>query len=1168
MAENDDAMVETAGEHINLYSKTTSLPNDSCSYDRYSGQTANEGGAIYQENGSLEIKNINFTSNTSTYGGGAIHSRAKNGTLSGFKVTGGTFSLNQAGDGGGAIRARNGATITNVTFTENKTATGSGGALYLDNGGEISQSSFAGNLATSSGEGGAIYGKGALTIIGSDFSGNETTKGQGGALYLNCASAEISNSSFDGNKSTDDHAGAIFVAGGTSTISGTAVFSNNTAGTWGGAIYNTATLSITDASFSENSAKLGGAIMNTGTLTLSNVTFEGNKGTQEASSGAFYNLGGTVVIEGEIRLMKYRDQINNTGTIIIDAAKFFGESDTGSVIKSVVTAASGDWYHAGNDTAVLGLKETEYGDGKKYLYSHTASGYKVAKGYDDVAIDSSIGVVGSCKGDFVQVNNDTAVYLLSEGPNHTSITAAFEAEGINTVIAKDGGESGHFTIDEGKKLILSDFTIYKAGNAGAAGSIQVYGTLEAYDRNQFYGNEASASGGAVRVYSTGKASINNCILYENKAVGTDGAGGAIFSEGNLNVSDTVFYNNRAGALGGAICVGSGTATISNSHFLTADDVVTSFGNVTFLGANTINATVNGSGFNVSEASFIFHDYSSAKLSGIEYRKHGLEVTSDFAGAKALTFKGTEGVTFSGTGNTVANTVTIEGDLTAWFIASNGKALTFATNADFANAAISVVDTKGTEDTADDVMKKDSSFVIGNYSYTFSNIDTQLTLNRSVDTAAFEAAVENAEAGSTVTLAGVSAGNADITGRADIGLEINSVTGIGKLYAAGADLTVSGTIEASRVYGGEKTAINSGSSDQTFGDIVFDASTTVEGSIAQIIGGGVLLVGGDGAVSGNKTGNVTINGSVNADIVSGGWAVGARSASNTGSITIGSNNTASTTLTINSNGSFGSVNGGCFVQNSALTSVTQIGNINLDINAGTYSLNIIGGINTVNTATRTSVEMAVEGNISVSLSNATIQNHVFGGNDGEGTVDGNTTITIGSNVIFDNTRSAVCGDSRAYAGNNYVTGERKLVFDVSEATADSKVKLNANHVLAFDSVECADWSLVDVSAVQRWDFLCETSLDFGTEATNSFAGDTLTVYNEDTLGDLSEAKQIFRGDTAGFAESKTVKLFGSSAEYGTVGDDTGWFASAGDDYSYLLKEDNNGLYISKVAGTLA
>ena len=66
----------------------------------------------------------------------------------------------------------------------------------------------------------------------------------------------------------------------------------------GGGIYNSGTMTVSNSTFSSNSADRGGGIRNRNTLTVSNSTFSGNSGA--VSGGGINNFDGLVTLKNTI----------------------------------------------------------------------------------------------------------------------------------------------------------------------------------------------------------------------------------------------------------------------------------------------------------------------------------------------------------------------------------------------------------------------------------------------------------------------------------------------------------------------------------------------------------------------------------------------------------------------------------------------------------------------------------------------------------------------------------------------------------------------------------------------------------------------------------------------------------------------------------------------------
>ncbi|MCM1264581.1 MAG: hypothetical protein NC200_00125, partial [Candidatus Gastranaerophilales bacterium] len=215
-------------------------------YDEESGKTIQSdvsgtsymgsGGAIYNENGTINITNTTFTSNQAgeDSGGGAIYN--ENGTINIYEGT--KFTSNSA-----KVKYTDTWKENGKTYKESKYI-GYGGAIFNSQGFLNIQGSkdamvlFKSNQAGDAG--GAIYNDdGQLNINYAKFESNKSV-GVGGALFLNHLDSEtatthtISNSVFSKNSAVSG--GAIFLAGGHLQLADTS-FTNNTAKETGGAIY-------------------------------------------------------------------------------------------------------------------------------------------------------------------------------------------------------------------------------------------------------------------------------------------------------------------------------------------------------------------------------------------------------------------------------------------------------------------------------------------------------------------------------------------------------------------------------------------------------------------------------------------------------------------------------------------------------------------------------------------------------------------------------------------------------------------------------------------------------------------------------------------------------------------------------------------------------------------
>ncbi|MBP5707697.1 MAG: hypothetical protein J6W79_01740, partial [Alphaproteobacteria bacterium] len=339
------------------------------------GNSASNGGAIYNANtGRMEVGGT-FTSNNASSWGGAIYNAGnltvadntafnynKAGSVGGAITnalgtsvltlgSGVTFTGNEAGNDGGAIGNYKGATLVNgTTFTGNKAQTGTtdvdaigGGAMSLgaESTTQIANATFDSN--TSGFNGGAIGTRNALSasnvaaaldITDSIFTGNKalgtvTSTFKDGTITLTGGNGGALDNHFYNSASKDGYA---YVSGSTFTnneaLNGGAIYNNGTADSAG----NIAKLYLSDSTFGNNAASdKGGAIYNKGTLSLvaenDDVSFFGN--TANGSNNDIYNVGTLNLNASSNRLISFAGGIDGaSGTMDITGEGLVDVSNT------------------------------------------------------------------------------------------------------------------------------------------------------------------------------------------------------------------------------------------------------------------------------------------------------------------------------------------------------------------------------------------------------------------------------------------------------------------------------------------------------------------------------------------------------------------------------------------------------------------------------------------------------------------------------------------------------------------------------------------------------------------------------------------------------------------------------------------------------------------------
>ena len=280
------------------------------------GGNEDEGGVIYMSSGKLTLDSVNIYQGYSDDKGGAIY--IKGGEL---YMTGGSLIESWSGGDASGVYVTDDAYVKfdGVTFDDNSTAEGKGGAVYVDSAREvvIENCTFMGNAA--SGNGGAVYIDGGdyqVTIAHTKFSGNHSYE-NGGAIHFEGGSGSVQSCIFVDNNSDID-GGAICCADGAKvTVSGQdsdlCTFSQNSSWKSGGAIrVKGGELTLTNATFERNRAQEHGAglyINNDAVVQLENVSFTGNVATQQA---------GGILIGEDDNLISFKGKIvvkdNSAGT--------------------------------------------------------------------------------------------------------------------------------------------------------------------------------------------------------------------------------------------------------------------------------------------------------------------------------------------------------------------------------------------------------------------------------------------------------------------------------------------------------------------------------------------------------------------------------------------------------------------------------------------------------------------------------------------------------------------------------------------------------------------------------------------------------------------------------------------------------------------------------------
>ncbi|MET3961641.1 hypothetical protein ABIE44_001575 [Marmoricola sp. OAE513] len=503
-----------------------------------------DGGAIYNNSGSVTTNGTTFTGNTAVRQGGAIIQIAGTTTLTGSTISGSSAGLGGAIANGGI----NGSALSN------------GGTVTID-GGTLSGNTANGGTSTNLGNGGAIYNGGAVVVKnGATFSGNKVVAntnatpgitGYGGAIASFALTSTAAPSlTFTNATINGDNAGTP-VAGGNAVVGGAIAAAGNIGA--GGAA---TTIAATGLTLSKNVALGGGGIYSTGPVSLTDSTVTQNKATH-ASAG----LGGGIYAT---------PQAGTTPTLTLDNTKVTGNDGVaggGGIVTTINTVVkNGSKVNA--NTGAIGAG----------IYTAAPLSVTGSEVNDNDAGNSGGGIYTGAAATITdsQLNGNTAVFL----GGAFSTTAA----------------AGSLTMTGGT---MSDNVAFAAGGAFIGNSLNA-----SFDDTDLIGNTSTGGNfGGGAIFSAGQLTINKAQISGNKADGSSGNGGAIFSgtddenvTTSLKITNSTLSDNEAFA-GAAILTGSNKASSTNKTSISNSTIdgnaasgpfgVLSFSNPTSIVASTI-----------------------------------------------------------------------------------------------------------------------------------------------------------------------------------------------------------------------------------------------------------------------------------------------------------------------------------------------------------------------------------------------------------------------------------------------------------------------------------------------------------------------------------------------------------------------------------------------------
>ena len=258
---------------------------------------------------------------------------------------------------GAGVFVKGNATITNSTFTDDSGSEGAG--ICNDGTTKVTNCTITGD---STGFLGGLYNSGKLNVYSSTISNNKgggVYNGKKGTTYL-------SGCTISGNSGVIDGGGLSNQYGGTLTLTGCTVEGNYAE--IGGGLYNAGTATITDSTFSGNTATgssgggqgggvSSGLLQSKAMLTITGSTLSGN--TAKLGGGGLFNNGTAKVTDSTIA----DNFANQAGSLLASNGGGVDNSGTATLLACTVTgntttADGGGLYNGGLGSDIMSLEDT------------------------------------------------------------------------------------------------------------------------------------------------------------------------------------------------------------------------------------------------------------------------------------------------------------------------------------------------------------------------------------------------------------------------------------------------------------------------------------------------------------------------------------------------------------------------------------------------------------------------------------------------------------------------------------------------------------------------------------------------------------------------------------------------------------------------------------------
>ena len=664
-----------------------------------SASEAGQGGAIFNNGGTVAITGSTLTGNNSTYsgtddGGGAIFNNGSGA----ITVNSTTVSGNDSGAAGGGIFSNGGTVNVNAsTLSGNMAATGGGGITNLGGTLNLTNTTLANNSAVASGGGVLTSGGGLVNAINATLSGNIAGASGGGIANLGSTVTLTNTIALGNDAAADTEISGIYTNNGGNITSGdsAAIFDsvNGTAGVLGsngGPVQTIALLS--DAMNVALDVGVAGAGVTTDArglerdVDLDETTILGgvdvdNGGTVDA--GAFELQAVMVPVGPPTGDPEPDSLIVTTNLDVVD------QFDNLTSLREAINFANSQ---AGADTVTF--DGAIFSGGANSLIRLTDGEIVIS---DELTIDggtaTDLVISGDANGDDILqfgtfitdivLGGDTAS-LLEDNSRIFSASATTTLDSVTlTGGVTDTNNSGGGAVNASGTLTIIDSIVsgnLTTGTASSGGGVSAATlTLTGSTVSGNFTTGSSAHGGGV---AAGNATISNSTLSGNSTSGTNSNGGGLGGTAGGNGTLTAVLTNTTLSGNSAVLFGGGVfgtdLTIVNTT-VSGNVAGTSAGGVGNLGPSIVtNSIILGN----TTASLTSNEVFTAPTTLTGLNIIGASMTDFDASASANAINADPATVFA---NTVAN-----GGVTAGLLANNGGSVqTIALRPDALNPALDV-----------------------------------------------------------------------------------------------------------------------------------------------------------------------------------------------------------------------------------------------------------------------------------------------------------------------------------------------------------------------------------------------------------------------------------------------------------------------------------------------